>query len=322
MAAIGSKRKRFLGDGNDAMQVTSLVKSPIGLPGCDPDLFGEERYFDRVDPSPASMFSSRVAVQTDMTGTRCVAFVATSGGVWRHSVPFAGGTDVREGKEAMLMFTEVADGVTDRLSRVNHKSEIQSLAMHDPHGTWDFTGGDDDADVRLASVDSHGRCKVSFVNRLGGVNDVNSSAEDAASAGRLIDLKPWRAPGTGTTFVPGWAGAAFDGCDPNAVAVARHFAKTVDVFDLVRVFLIRGVWAIGVTDVVFCSLQKNPGKATRTFHTTLNPHSVSWVDRSGAASNKSAAPLLAVAEGNQLAMYDLRMAEKGGCARRMTLCNR
>ena len=62
MAAIGSKRKRFLGDGNDAMQVTSLVKSPIGLPGCDPDLFGEERYFDRVDPSPASMFSSRVAV--------------------------------------------------------------------------------------------------------------------------------------------------------------------------------------------------------------------------------------------------------------------
>ena len=132
------------------MQVTSLVKSPIGLPGCDPDLFGEERYFDRVDPSPASMFSSRVAVQTDMTGTRCVAFVATSGGVWRHSVPFAGGTDVREGKEAMLMFTEVADGVTDRLNRVNHKSEIQSLAMHDPHGTWDFTGGDDDADVRLA----------------------------------------------------------------------------------------------------------------------------------------------------------------------------
>ena len=299
MAAIGSKRKRFLGDGNDAMQVTSLVKSPIGLPGCDPDLFGEERYFDRVDPSPASMFSSRVAVQTDMTGTRCVAFVATSGGVWRHQVPFAGGTDVREGKEAMLMFTEVADGVTDRLNRVNHKSEIQSLAMHDPHGTWDFTGGDDDADVRLASVDSHGRCKISFVNRLGGVNDVNSSAEDSASAGRLIDLKPWRAPGTGTTFVPGWAGAAFDGCDPNAVAVARHFAKTVDVFDL-----------------------KNPTKSTRTFHTTLNPHSVSWVDRSGAASNKSAAPLLAVAEGNQLAMYDLRMAEKGGCARRMTLCNR
>ena len=95
MAAIGSKRKRFLGDGNDAMQVTSLVKSPIGLPGCDPDLFGEERYFDRVDPSPASMFSSRVAVQTDMTGTRCVAFVATSGVVWRYSVPFAGGTDVR-----------------------------------------------------------------------------------------------------------------------------------------------------------------------------------------------------------------------------------
>ena len=32
--------------------------------------------------------------------------------------------------------------------------------------------------------------------------------------------------------------------------------------------------------------------------------------------------MLAVAEGNQLALYDPRQGEKGGCARRMTLCNR
>jgi hypothetical protein len=31
--------------------------------------------------------------------------------------------------------------------------------------------------------------------------------------------------------VPGWTGACFDPENPNVVAVARRFAKTVDVFD-------------------------------------------------------------------------------------------
>ena len=91
MAAIGSKRKRFVGEGNDVMQVTSLVKSLVSLP---PSKSGA-----RVHPSPGSITSSRLAVQTDLTGERCVAFVASGGGVYRHEVSFAGGTHVVEGKE-------------------------------------------------------------------------------------------------------------------------------------------------------------------------------------------------------------------------------
>ena len=314
MAAIGSKRKRFLGDGNDAMQVTSLVKSPLALPGCDPADYGE-RYFDRVNPSPASMFSSRLAVQTDTSGERCVAFVATSGGLWRHDVSFAGGTDVREGKEAMLKPTEVTDGRTARVARVAHRSEIQSLAMYDPRGVGDLDGA---GDVRVASVDSHGRCVISFIKRDG--SDCDATAEDASKEGRMIDLTPWRAPiGSSSSspssssasrsawFVPGWAGAAFDKTNPDAVAIARHFAKTLDVFD---------------------TAGADPTKPTRTMHTLLCPHSVTWVDRTGLGAggdrtrDDKTPGMLAVAEGNQLALYDPRMRERGGCARRMTLCNR
>lgn len=92
MAAIGSKRKRFVGVGNDAMQVTSLVKSLVSLP------LGKSGA--RVHPSPGSFTSSRLAVQTDLNAERCVAFVASGGGVYRHEVSFAGGAHVAEGKEA------------------------------------------------------------------------------------------------------------------------------------------------------------------------------------------------------------------------------
>lgn len=94
MAAIGSKRKRFVGEGNDAMQVTSLVKSLVSLP------LGKSGA--RVHPSPGSITSSRLVVQTDLNAERCVAFVASGGGVYRHEVSFAAGTHVVEGKEAWM----------------------------------------------------------------------------------------------------------------------------------------------------------------------------------------------------------------------------
>ena len=184
---------------------------------------------------------------------------------------FAGGTDVREGKEAMLKPTEVTDGRTARVARVAHRSEIQSLAMYDPRGVGDLDGP---GDVRVASVDSHGRCTISFVKRDG--SDCDVSADDASTEGRMIDLRPWRAPiGSSSSsasssssssrsawFVPGWAGAAFDKTDPDSVAIARHFAKTIDVFDVAS----------------------DASRPTRTVHTLLCPHSVEWVDRTGAGA--------------------------------------
>ena len=56
MAALGSKRKRFLGVGDDRMEVTSLIRSLVELPlGADGA---------RVHPSPGAAHGSRLALQT------------------------------------------------------------------------------------------------------------------------------------------------------------------------------------------------------------------------------------------------------------------
>ena len=199
MAAIGSKRKRFLGDGNDSMEVTSLIRSlvhlPLGASGA------------KVHPSPGGFNSSRLALQSDPSGERCVAFVASGGGAWRHEVPFAGGVDVAAGKEAMLKPTTVTDGVTARLDAVSHRHEIQSLALHDPASADPSRSRSDDR-VRLASVDASGRCLVTTI------------ARDAASSSALYDLRPLELAGVGGD-VHGWAGASFDPDAPDTAAVAR-----------------------------------------------------------------------------------------------------
>ena len=206
MAAIGSKRKRFLGDGNDSMEVTSLVRSlvhlPLGASGA------------KVHPSPGGFNSSRLALQSDPSGERCVAFVASGGGAWRHEVPFAGGVNVAEGKEAMLKPITVSDGVTARLDAVSHRHEIQSLALHDPASADPSrTTGSDDR-VRLASVDASGRCLVTTI------------ARDAAFSSATYDLRPLELAGAGGD-VHGWAGASFDPDSPDAAAVARMHAKSI-----------------------------------------------------------------------------------------------
>ena len=213
MAAIGSKRQRFLGDGNDSMRVTSLVRSLVELPYVAKD-------GTRVHPSPGSVASSRVAVQTDHDASTCVAFVASGGGVWRHAVPFAGGEDVAEGKERAQAAT-VLDGVTTRVCAVRHRHEIQSIALYDPrtyHGSSDVVANGEDP-TRLASADASGRCVVTLMRRDGVATQtptqwfLNPAPEPPDSVG-----------------VPGWTGVCFDPNAPDVVAVARRHAKTIDVF--------------------------------------------------------------------------------------------
>ena len=342
MAALGSKRKRFLGVGDDRMEVTSLIRSLVELPlGADGA---------RVHPSPGAAHGSRLALQTCAGGAdpRCVAFVASGGGVWRHDVAFAGGEAVAEGKEAMLKPVTVRGGVTKRVHAVAHRSEIQSLAVHDPESSSvaardasdrppsnDVRGDDDDDGVKnvvwLASADARGRCLVTPVDRATG----------AARPDRQLDL---RATESGDPAVPGWAGAAFDpGAaaapeDPPALAVARHWAKTLELF--------------------------NPGETrpARTMRALLRPNAVTFVPPNGGfrVRNAAASPdgkalgvrekpgffespdpgaskqkedvaqlafasastaLVAMAEGDQLSVWDPR-ARGSGCVRRQALCNR
>ena len=104
-------------------------------------------------PSPGGFNSSRLALQSDPSGERSA---------WRssppaaapasHEVPFAGGVNVAEGKEAMLKPITVSDGVTARLDAVSTATRSSPRRAHNPAGADPSrTTGSDDR-VRLASV--------------------------------------------------------------------------------------------------------------------------------------------------------------------------
>lgn len=89
--------------------------------------------------------------------------------------------------------------------------------------------------------------------------------------------------------MPGWAGVCFDSASHATVAVARHFAKSLDVYD--------------------------GDRRVRTMNTLLNPYAVAFVPantdgggRGGGGGGAAGGGLLAVAEGNQLSLWR-------GCAR-------
>jgi hypothetical protein len=315
MAAIGSKRQRFVGDGNDSMRVTSLVRSLVELPYFTKD-------GTRVHPSPGSVASSRVAVQADPDASTCVAFVASGGGVWRHAVPFAGGEDVAEGKEAMLKPTTVLDGVTTRVRAVRHRHEIQSIALHDPrtrlprpNATGSIPTSRDATDVatRLATADASGRCVVTLINASG--------AEDETP--RQWFLNPGESSSSSdppSVAVPGWTGACFDPENPNVVAVARRFAKTVDVFDGDR--LIRSMRAPLQPSAV-CFVERGTSFRTLVGTGQGTSNDGTFTKAAGDAdANANAPSLIALAEGNALSLWDTRVAERGGCVSRVSLCNR
>ncbi|KAJ4799428.1 hypothetical protein LUZ62_050674 [Rhynchospora pubera] len=87
-----------------------------------------------------------------------------------------------------------------------------------------------------------------------------------------------------------WAGISFSPIHWPTVAVARSFCKSVDVYD-----------------------QDIP---IRSFRTLWFPNSLAFVGSSTQMNGSS--PLLAVAEGSQLSIWDLRANKNGGCVQRIS----
>ncbi|OVA03335.1 hypothetical protein BVC80_1507g17 [Macleaya cordata] len=85
-----------------------------------------------------------------------------------------------------------------------------------------------------------------------------------------------------------WAGLSFNPSQWSMAAVARSFCKTIDVYD---------------QDIHL-----------RSFSTLWYPSSMSFLQSSFYANESS---ILAVAEGCQLTIWDLRMKENGGCIQRI-----
>ncbi|KAJ1286373.1 hypothetical protein BS78_03G348600 [Paspalum vaginatum] len=87
-----------------------------------------------------------------------------------------------------------------------------------------------------------------------------------------------------------WAGICFSPMQQSTVAVARQLCKSIDVYD---------------QDI-----------HVRSLRTLLYPSSLSFV-RCLPQVNESSS-LLAIAEGSQLSIWDLRMSNNGGCAQRIS----
>lgn len=83
---------------------------------------------------------------------------------------------------------------------------------------------------------------------------------------------------------PGWAGVSVAAGQPTQAAVARHWAKDVTLFD--------------------------GGMAVRTIHTLYRPTAVQLLS-SALTQGPQGGPLVAVAEGPQVSVWDVRGAGRG-----------
>lgn len=131
----------------------------------------------------------------------------------------------------------------------------------------------------LATADCYGRATLAHLRRAGG-------AGDALEPGEAQQCQP-----ADLLVEAGWAGVAVAPGQPSQAAVARHFAKDVTLFD--------------------------GGIALRTIHTTYPPAAVSLLS-SCLAEAPGGGPLVAVAEGPQVSLWDVRGAGRGARVARLT----
>ncbi|KAF5181115.1 hypothetical protein FRX31_029299 [Thalictrum thalictroides] len=136
----------------------------------------------------------------------------------------------------------------------------------------------------LSETDCDGRLILGTVDSHGHlfVSQLVTSSQD--SDGLTYSVMP-RDSGVGEGS---WTGLSFSPSQWSTAAVARSFCKSVDVYD---------------QDI-----------HVRSLHTLWYPSSLSFLQSSSPGNGSS---LLAVAEGCQLSIWDLRMKENGGCVQRV-----
>lgn len=163
------------------------------------------------------------------------------------------------------------------LEQMAHRAEIQDVTLAQPHN---------DGSAVLAAVDCYGRATVAHL-RPPEQNDYDADespySSGAAGAPIITEIQPLSPDET--LIEAGWAGIALAPDQPSQAAIARHFAKDVTVFD--------GPMAV------------------RTINTMYNPNAVLLLSPI-LTSSTAANPLVAVAEGPQVSIWDMRAAGRGG----------
>lgn len=138
--------------------------------------------------------------------------------------------------------------------------------------------------IELAESESMGYLLLGSVDSYGDVI-VSKLDTNGKDIDRLTYTVSPRDCGVGESS---WAGLCFSPMQWSMAAVASSFCKTVDVYD---------------QDI-----------HVRTFRTLLYPSALSFIQN---LSNGNGSSILAVAEGCQLTIWDLRMKENGGCLQRI-----
>ncbi|KAJ6730628.1 hypothetical protein OIU85_021427 [Salix viminalis] len=134
----------------------------------------------------------------------------------------------------------------------------------------------------------------SLVNRCPHRSEIQSivlsETESPDTSGKDIDQLTYSVlPRDSGVGEGSWAGLCFSRSQWSMAAVARSFCKSIDVYD---------------QDI-----------HVRSLHTLWYPSSLNFLENSGHGSENS---ILAVAEGCQLTLWDLRMKENGGCLQRIS----
>ncbi|GAQ85212.1 hypothetical protein KFL_002240140 [Klebsormidium nitens] len=261
----------------------SVFKAPIEIGGL---------------PSPGSMHGSRIVIQAGVGASQCTAYVASGTQLYSVQLPGQSGSlkSTLRGKGGLLLPVQVEGATTTRLDHIPHRSEVQALALAEPSGS---------SPGLLGSIDAYGRVVVAKLpfneaheSGYGQRAALDSRTEDgaASTSGRTNDdnlAAPFTAyPRDAGVGEGGWAGLAFVPGQTSAFATARFWAKRLDLYDR--------------------------DMHVRSLPTLQNPTALQFLGASdGAEAGQST--LLAVAEGPQLSIWDLRMGERGGCTQRITV---
>ncbi|KAH7387429.1 hypothetical protein KP509_16G022600 [Ceratopteris richardii] len=211
-------------------------------------------------PSPASINSNRVAVHASHNSL-CRIFFASGIHVYQAKFDLKDEMIV-QGKDSLVIPTEIQMVEVNKLELSPHRSEIQSVSISE---------SECDNNILLGTADSYGRIVISHVGLM--------------DEGSMFSASP-RNTGTGEG---GWAGLAFVPSQPSLIIVARGPAKSIDLYD--------------------------KDLHVRTMHTLQYPTDLALLETNRPGSGMDS--IVAITEGAQISIWDLRAHENGGCIQRI-----
>ncbi|KAI5067022.1 hypothetical protein GOP47_0017550 [Adiantum capillus-veneris] len=204
-----------------------------------------------------------IAVQA-FDNKSCCVFFASGTHVYQAKLELNDG--VLQGKDSLVIPTDLQMAEVNQLKFSPHRSEIQSVSISEPIC---------DGSVLLGTVDSFGRIVVSCVGLV----------DRSILSGSTFSACP-RDAGVGEG---GWAGLAFVPSQPSLIAIARGLAKSIDLYD--------------------------KDLHVRSMHTLQHPTAITFLDMHMLGNGMYS--LLAITEGAQVSIWDLRAHERGGCVQRI-----